>query len=151
MTETAKSTTEQPGISAAIIVHGDRVLMVRRRVKEGALSWQFPAGAIETGEGAEDAAVRETLEETGLTVKAIRQIGYLASHPKSGREMFYTACEVVDGEAHVADAEELDAVAWVTHTEIAEYVPYGLFGPVQEYLDDALAAIAGSEKSGPAE
>ena len=75
---------------------------------------------------------------TDLVVKPIRQIGYLASHPKSGREMFYTACEVVSGEARVADDEELDAVAWVAHGEIADYVPYGLYGPVQEYLDEAL-------------
>jgi 8-oxo-dGTP diphosphatase len=135
MTETK---TEKPGISAAIIADGPRVLMVRRRVKEGQLSWQFPAGAIEAGEAADEAAVRETLEETGLTVKAVRQIGYLASHPKSGREMFYTACEVVDGEAHVADADELDAVAWVTLEEIPEYVPYPLYDKVQEYLNEAL-------------
>jgi 8-oxo-dGTP diphosphatase len=134
----SETTTEKPGISAAIIVAEGRVLMVRRAVGEGDLLWQFPAGAIEPGEATEDAAVRETLEETGLTVKAIRQIGYLASHPKSGREMFYTACEVVDGEARVADAEELDAVAWVAHSEIVDHVPYGLFGPVQEYLDDVL-------------
>lgn len=135
MTET---TTEKPGISAAIIVQDGRVLMVRRRISEGELMWQFPAGAIEPGEAAEDAAVRETVEETGLVVTAVRQIGYLASHPKSGREMFYTACEPVQGEARVADDEELDAVAWVAHGEIKEYVPYGLFGPVQEYLDDVL-------------
>ena len=136
MTET---TTEKPGISAAIIVNDGRVLMVRRRVSEGELMWQFPAGAIEPGEAAVDAAVRETSEETGLTVKAIRQIGYLASHPKSGREMFYTACEPVSGEAHVADDEELDEIAWVALDEIPQYVPYGLFGPVQEYLDEQLS------------
>ncbi|MBR8638639.1 NUDIX domain-containing protein [Streptomyces tuirus] len=130
--------TKKPGISAAIIVDEGRVLMVRRRVGEGDLLWQFPAGAIEEGEAAEDAAVRETIEETGLVVTAIRQIGYLASHPKSGREMFYTACEPLQGEARVADDEELDAVAWVAHSEIKEYVPYGLYGPVQEYLDEAL-------------
>jgi 8-oxo-dGTP diphosphatase len=132
--------TDQPGISAAIVVQGDRVLMVRRRVKEGALSWQFPAGGIEAGESPEEAAVRETLEETGLEVKAIRQIGHLPRHPKSGREMFYTAAEVVAGEARVADAEELAEVAWVTHGKIADHVPYGLFGPVQEYLDEVLAS-----------
>jgi 8-oxo-dGTP diphosphatase len=128
----------KPGISAAIIVDQNRVLMVRRRVKEGALSWQFPAGGIEAGESPEEAAVRETLEETGLEVKAIRLIGHLRRHPKSGREMFYTAAEVVAGEAHVADKEELAEVAWITHREIADYVPYGLFGPVQEYLDEVL-------------
>ena len=134
MTETV---TEKQGISAAIIVDGGKVLMVRRRISEGELMWQFPAGGIEAGESAEDAAVRETVEETGLTVKAIRLLGERV-HPKTQRLMSYTACEVVDGEAHVADDDELEAVAWVAHSEIADYVPYGLFGPVQEYLDGTL-------------
>ncbi|MFE3657247.1 NUDIX hydrolase [Streptomyces sp. NPDC059165] len=134
MTDT---TTTKPGISAAIIVRDGRVLMVRRRVKEGELMWQFPAGGIEPGESPEEAAVRETAEETGLEVKALRLLGQRV-HPKTGREMSYTAAEVVGGEAHVADADELDAVAWVTHGELGEYVPYGLFDAVQEYLDEAL-------------
>jgi 8-oxo-dGTP diphosphatase len=134
MTET---TTEKPGISAAIIVHEGRVLMVRRRISEGELMWQFPAGAIEADEAAEAAAVRETVEETGLVVAATKLLGERV-HPKTGRLMSYTACEVLQGEAHVADDEELDAIAWVAHGEIPEYVPYGLYGPVQEYLDEAL-------------
>lgn len=129
--------TDQPGISAAIVVRDGRVLMVRRRIKEGELMWQFPAGGIEPGESAEQAAVRETLEETGLTVEAVKLLGERV-HPKTGRAMSYTACEAVAGEAHVADAEELAEVAWVAHGEIADYVPYGLFGPVQDYLDEVL-------------
>lgn len=53
--------------------------------------------------------------------------------------MSYTACSIVSGEAHVADAEELAEIAWITHAEIPQYVPYGVYGPVQEYLDEALA------------
>ena len=131
--------TEKPAISAAIIVHDGLVLMVRRRVSEGELSWQFPAGAVEAGETPEEAAVRETLEETGLSVEAVKLIGDRV-HPKSKRFMSYTAARVVSGEAHVADADELDAVAWVALDEIPEYVPYGLFEPVQDYLNSALSA-----------
>lgn len=129
--------TKKPDVSAAIITDGQRVLMVRRRVKEGDLSWQFPAGGVEDGETAEQAAVRETLEETGLTVKAVKYIGDRV-HPKSGAFMAYTACEVVDGEAHVADEEELDAVKWVRHAEIPSLVPYGLYELVQAHLDEVL-------------
>lgn len=131
------SATDQPAVSAAIIVAQERVLMIRRRIGEGDLLWQFPAGAIEDGETAEQAAVRETLEETGLTVEAVKLLGERV-HPKTGRRMSYTACELVSGEAHVAAADELDAVAWVAHGEIAEYVPYGLFELVQDYLDSVL-------------
>jgi 8-oxo-dGTP diphosphatase len=134
-----EQSTDKPGISAGIVVQANRVLMVRRRIKEGELMWQFPAGAIEAGETAEQAAVRETEEETGLTVEAVKLLGERV-HPKTGRMMSYTACEPVSGEAFVADAEELAEVAWVAHSEIPQYVPYGLFEPVQEYLDGALNA-----------
>ncbi|MET9190130.1 NUDIX hydrolase [Streptomyces tendae] len=134
---TTETTTEKPGISAAIIVQDGKVLMVRRRISEGELMWQFPAGAIEDGEAAEEAAVRETVEETGLVVTAAKLLGERV-HPKTGRLMSYTACTPLQGEAHVADEDELDAVAWVAHSEISDYVPYGLFGPVQEYLDGVL-------------
>ncbi|MER0242972.1 NUDIX hydrolase [Streptomyces sp. HSW2009] len=136
---TQQPTDEQPGVAAAIIVHEGRVLMVRRRVSEGELSWQFPAGKVEPGERREAAAVRETREETGLTVEAVKLLGERV-HPKTGRRMSYTACRILGGTAHIADAEELAELAWVAHGEIPEYVPYGLFEPVQDYLDGALSA-----------
>ncbi|MDT3398561.1 NUDIX hydrolase [Streptomyces sp. B1866] len=135
MTEPAAD--DRPGISAAIIVHEGRVLMVRRRVKEGQLSWQFPAGEIEPGESAAEAAVRETFEEVGLKVAPAKLLGERV-HPKTQRLMSYTACDVVSGTAHVADTEELAELAWCAHAEIPEYVPYGLYEPVQAYLDETL-------------
>ncbi|NEA20394.1 NUDIX hydrolase [Streptomyces halstedii] len=136
---TQQNTDERPGVAAAVVVHEGRVLMVRRRVSEGELSWQFPAGKVEPGEEREDAAVRETQEETGLTVAAMKLLGERV-HPKTGRLMSYTACQILGGTAHVADTEELAELAWVAHGEIPEYVPYGLFQPVQEYLDAALTS-----------
>ncbi|MFJ6487069.1 NUDIX hydrolase [Streptomyces californicus] len=127
----------QPPVSTAIIVDGGKVLMIRRRQREGKLLWAFPGGGIEAGESPEQAAVRETAEEVGLEVKAVRVLGDRV-HPQTGVPMSYVACELISGEAIVGDAEEIAAVAWIRHEEIAEYVPWGLFGPVQEYLDEAL-------------
>ena len=59
-----KMDSTEPAIAAAVIAHEGKVLLVKRRVKEGSLSWQFPAGAIETGESATQAATREAKEET---------------------------------------------------------------------------------------
>lgn len=128
------TTDERPAIAAAVIINDGRVLLVRRQVKEGALSWQFPAGEVEPGESGDDAAVRETQEETGLTVRAASQLGSRV-HPNTGRTMFYVACEVVDGTAHVADKEELAEVAWCNRATLTDHVPYPFFGPVQEHLD----------------
>ena len=128
------NTDERPAIAAAIIVNDGQVLMVRRRVKEGQLSWQFPAGEVEAGESANEAAVRETLEETGLTVRAAGSLGERV-HPNTGRTMLYVACDVVEGTARVADEEELAEVAWCDRATLTAYVPYPFFGPVQEHLD----------------
>lgn len=130
-------TSTKPGIAAAIIVQDGRVLMVQRRVAEGELSWQFPAGEVEAGESPDAAAVRETAEEVGLTVKAVQLLGERV-HPKTGRQMSYTACEVASGVATVVDTEELAELAWIAHDQIAKFVPYGLFEPVQAYLDETL-------------
>ncbi|MEK8146351.1 NUDIX hydrolase [Streptomyces sp. M10(2022)] len=134
---TEQTAAERPGISAAIVVHGNRVLMVRRRISEGQLSWQFPAGEIEDGETSEQAAVRETQEEVGLAVIAVKPLGERV-HPKSGRNMSYTACAVTSGTAHVADKDELSELKWVALADIPELVPYGLFEPVQAHLDCVL-------------
>lgn len=134
---TQQNADERPGIAAAIVVHENRVLMVRRRVSEGQLSWQFPAGEIEPGETREDAAVRETKEETGLDVAAVKLLGERV-HPKTCRLMSYTACWVMGGTAHVADTDELAEFAWVALPDIRNYVPYGLFEPVQQHLDATL-------------
>ncbi|MBE1465702.1 NUDIX hydrolase [Kibdelosporangium phytohabitans] len=129
----------RPPVAAAVIVKNGALLLVRRRVKEGSLSWQFPAGEVEPGEPASEAAVRETFEETGLTVSADRVLGQRV-HPATGRTVVYAACSVVSGDAHVKDNEELVELAWVKHDELAEYVPYPFYDPVQHYLDDVLTS-----------
>lgn len=124
-------------IAAAIIVKDGQVLMVRRRVKEGQLSWQFPAGQVEAGETGEQAAVRETREEVGLTVAAVKPLGNRV-HPATGRTMLYVACKVLDGTPYLADEAELAEVEWCDRAKLAGYVPYPFYEPVQEYLDATL-------------
>jgi 8-oxo-dGTP diphosphatase len=80
---------------------------------------------------------RAGAEETGLTVAAVKVLGERV-HPQTGRAMAYVACELLSGEAHVADADELAEVRWVAHGELPGLVPRGLFEPVQAYLDSVL-------------
>ncbi|GLH97144.1 NUDIX hydrolase [Phytohabitans aurantiacus] len=135
---TQQLTNDLAPIAAAVIVRDGHVLMVRRRVKEGQLSWQFPAGQVEPGEDDLAAAVRETREEVGLTVSAVERLGERV-HPATGRTMVYVACMVVEGTAHVADQDELAEVDWCDRAKLAEYVPYPFYGPVQDYFDANLS------------
>lgn len=113
------------------------MLLIRRQVGEGQLSWQFPAGKVEPGETCEEAAVRETKEEAGVAVVAVAPLGERV-HPITAWQVSYTACQVTGWTAHVADTDEIAEVAWVTLPEIPRYIPYGLFKPVQRYLDVVL-------------
>jgi 8-oxo-dGTP diphosphatase len=130
--------SKRPPVASAIITDNGKVLLVRRRVKEGSLSWQFPGGEVEPGESAGQAAVREVREETGLIVAESKSLGERV-HPNTGRKMIYVACDVVKGNAKVVDDEELDDLAWADQRTISEYVPYGFYGPVQEYLNATLS------------
>jgi 8-oxo-dGTP diphosphatase len=131
------SDSPRPPIAAAVIVKDGRVLPLRRRVKEGSLSWQFPAGEMPDGESAGTAAVRETYEETGLTVADTNLLGERL-HPATGRMMIYVACNVIEGEAKVADNDQLADFTWATGDQLAEYVPHGFYPVVQDYLDAEL-------------
>ena len=125
-------------VAAGVIVRSGRVLLVRRAVPEGELVWHFPAGKIEPGETPAEAAVRETAEETRLAVQATVVLGDRI-HPKTGRHVTYVACRVLEGEAVNGAPREIAEIAWVSHADIPEYVPYGLFEPVQAWLDEELA------------
>lgn len=60
---------ENPKIVAGCIPDWDgRILLCRRAIEPRVGRWTFPAGFMELGESAEDAAVRETMEEADTRV-----------------------------------------------------------------------------------
>ncbi|MFE4824069.1 NUDIX hydrolase [Streptomyces sp. NPDC056704] len=125
---------QAPAVVMAVIVVRGRLLLIRRSAPEGDLIWALPGGTVEPGESIRQAAVREALEETGLTVEAVQELGERV-HPDTGRNIAYVACTVLAGTARAASPREVSAVAWVAPDEIPQYVSQGLYPPVQAYLD----------------
>ncbi|MBA2760149.1 MAG: NUDIX hydrolase [Chloroflexia bacterium] len=77
---------------AVLIVEDDRVLLGKRadHTREPG-KWSFPAGFVERGEVVEAAAIRETLEETGLTVTLGPILSLLSSPGETVALAVYTA------------------------------------------------------------
>jgi len=65
-----------PKVAAiSIILRDGKVLMIQRATELGYGLWGLPGGYVDRGEVVEEAAVRETLEETGLLVDVERLVG----------------------------------------------------------------------------
>jgi ADP-ribose pyrophosphatase YjhB (NUDIX family)/N-acetylglutamate synthase-like GNAT family acetyltransferase len=63
-----------PAVGVVVELDG-RVVLIRRRYEPRAGYWALPAGFMELGESAEEAAIRECHEETGLLVQIDHLLG----------------------------------------------------------------------------
>ena len=54
----------------AVVMRGDRALVVRRANPPMSGRWGFPGGVLELGETVAQGAMRELFEETGVTAEA---------------------------------------------------------------------------------
>ena len=84
--------------------------------------WEFPAGKIELGERPEDAARREVLEETGITVASLRFLG--TSEREKTVYLFHSA----DFSGEVRLSEEHTEYKWLAKKEILEMEKKKLVG-----------------------
>jgi ADP-ribose pyrophosphatase YjhB (NUDIX family) len=67
-----QSMSTRPRACAAVIRDG-KILMVQH-INESRIYWTLPGGGVEPGETPAQAAVRETLEESGVAVKILRPL-----------------------------------------------------------------------------
>lgn len=119
-----------PVPAVGILIEQDGgVVLIRRGQPPHKGEWTLPSGFIEADESAEDAAVREAEEETGLKVEIIELAGinsFPEGPPTSGIMIFYRARPVggrLQGgddavEARVFQPEEMPLLPFRTHREI---------------------------------
>jgi phosphatase NudJ len=108
-------------VAAVVVQHIDRFLLVQER-KPGS-PWSLPAGRAERGESLADAAVRETLEESGVRVRltGLLRVEHTAERKHARiRAVFRGEPEGDTTTKAVADEESL-AARWITLAELGKY------------------------------
>jgi len=108
--------------AGALVEHEGRLLMVRHVVPGRYDFWVAPGGGVKGGESYEEAAAREVLEETGLTVR-IGRLLYIEDlvNPECRFVKFWFAAQMVDGSISTAHpeaaAEHITEAAWLLPAE----------------------------------
>ena len=148
MNTTRREYPDRPIVGVgAVIIHLNRVLLVKRGSAPLLGEWSLPGGMVELGETLRAAAEREAREETGLIVKASEVLEVLDRiiPGKDGVPQYHYVlidflCSAEGGKLRAGgDAE---GVRWAKKREVAQYK---LEKPAIEVIKKAFARAALSE------
>lgn len=128
--KTAPQKNKSPIVGiGVVIIHNDKVLLVRRANPPLKGLWTLPGGKQKFGETIFECATREIQEETGLLCRPIEiltALDIIIPHTVANAEMHYTVIEVlaeyIEGEAKAA-SDAID-VLWATMPEIETLCPH---------------------------
>jgi ADP-ribose pyrophosphatase YjhB (NUDIX family) len=136
----------------AVVLRGDKALVVRRSNPPLAGRWGFPGGVLELGETVAQGAVRELFEETGVVAEAAGTLTVIDSIQRevAGRVRYHYTLVAVRGiwrsGEGVAD-DDAEEVAWFSRADIVDRDL--LVAPaLLPIFDLALAARVPSEEAG---
>ncbi len=120
-----------------------RAALIARHNRRGRLVWSLPKGHLEAGETAEDAAVREVEEETGIRARVLAPLGtidfwFVAETRRVHKTVHHFLLEAQGGELSDADVEVVE-VAWVPLEEVGERLAYADERRLLDRVDELLA------------
>ncbi len=101
-----------------------RILLVRQyRLPARAYLWELPAGKLDPGEKALQAARRELIEETGYRARRWQKL--ISFYPSPGyvseRMTIFLALDLTAGEAHPMDDERIET-RWFSPQQIEQMI-----------------------------
>ena len=120
---------------AIVLSPSDTVLLVQRR---DVPVWVLPGGGIETGEPPEVAAIRETFEESGITVDIIDHVATYQPINRLARTTHLFLCRPRSSEQPTAHNQEVAAA----HFFPLHSLPAKLFPLHRTFIDEWRSAKA---------
>ena len=122
------------GVGVAVIKDG-KVLLGKRKNAHGEGTWSFPGGHLEYQETWADCAIRETLEETGLSIKNVR-FGTVTNDIFYKEQKHYVTIIMLSdyesGELRLMEPEKCEKWEWFTWDNL----PDALFVSIENLLKD---------------
>ncbi|MBF6469503.1 NUDIX hydrolase [Nocardia beijingensis] len=102
--------------------------LIGRTDRRGRLLWSLPKGHIEEGETAEQTAIREVAEETGINGVVVAELGsidywFVTDGRRVHKTVHHYLLRSVGGELSDADVE-VTQVAWVPLSELDSRLAY---------------------------
>jgi len=101
------------------VIQEGRILLIRKKRGLGAGKINGPGGRLEPGEGAPEAACRETKEEIGVVPKGVRQAGELFFQFADGYALHCAVFTAQGAEGELIETEE--AAPFWTETKAIPY------------------------------
>lgn len=87
-----------------IIEHEGGIILIKR--KNPPIGWALPGGFVDYGESLESAAIREAKEETGLSVKLIRQFHTYSDPERDPRRHTITTVYIARGKGKIKAGDD---------------------------------------------
>ena len=118
------------------------------RLRHGRMVWSFPKGHIERGETAEQAAVREVREETGISGRVVVPLGtidfwFMHEGTRIHKTVHHFLMDFLGGELSDAD-QEVDSVRWAPLDDLPTLLGY----PDEQALARKVPVLLGLESDG---
>jgi len=123
-----------------------RAALIGRLDRRGRLMWSLPKGHLEAGETAEQAAIREVQEETGIHGRILAPLGtidfwFVADGRRIHKTVHHFLLECTGGEISADDPEVVE-VEWFPLPEIPSRLAYA---DERRLLDEVPSLLAGIE------